>query len=73
VVVLTDGEWYSYAELHKLKKAQPKTHIYVVALGMSSHREHLERELGKSATLICEESPAGIVERYIEIARKHLL
>jgi len=76
VVILTDGLWmsHSYEELRKLKKSNPDFHIYIVGLGLGEqHVEHIEPEIDGVATLLISNDADGIVERYIEIAKKHLL
>ena len=75
-VILTDGEWGhgGYEELRRIKAKHKDIMFYVVALEISHHNvPRIEQELDKVATLLTADSPDDIVERYIEIAKKHLL
>lgn len=76
VVILTDGMWgrESYECLRTLKKNNADFHIYLVGLGLQEqHVERIEPEIEGVATLLISDTTDGIVERYLEIAKKHLL
>lgn len=75
-VILTDGEWTEsgYQTLEELKKLHKDILFYVVALDISMYNlPRIEERLGTVATLLTADTPEDIVERYIEIAKKHLL
>jgi len=75
-VILTDGEWsmQGYNTLKELKKKHKDILFYIVALDISRHNlPRIEQELDGVATLLTADEPDDIVERYIEIAKKHLL
>ena len=75
-VILTDGEWShgGYDTLRELKKKHKDILFYIVALDISRHNlPRIEEELDGVATLLTADEPEDIVERYIEIAKKHLL
>jgi len=76
IVILTDGMWMSsdYEYLRELKKHHPEFHVYLVGLELGErHVEQIEPEIEGVATLLISDNADGIVERYIEIAKKHLL
>jgi uncharacterized protein with von Willebrand factor type A (vWA) domain len=76
VVILTDGEWSynGYEKLKELKKLHKDILFYIVALDISRNiLPRIEAEFRGVATLLTANEPEDIVERYIEIAKKHLL
>lgn len=75
-IILTDGLWNenSYEELRKLKKDNPSMHIYAVTLMLHPvHKEQMQDSVGTVATVLHADSPEEIMDRYIAIAKKHLI
>lgn len=76
-IILTDGmwRWDAYQELEALKKNNPKLHIYVVPLMLHPHyhKELADSISEKTATILHADSPEDIMDKYLQIARKHLI
>jgi hypothetical protein len=75
-IILTDGLWgdVCYQQLIELKKQNRNMHLYVVTLGMHERQvESIEDSIQGSATVLNSETPEGVIQRYLEIAKKHLL
>lgn len=75
-IILTDGIWrhHGYEQLEKLKRDNPSMHIYVVPLMLHRvYKEEIDNALGKFATILHADSPSEVMDKYIQIAKKHLL
>jgi uncharacterized protein with von Willebrand factor type A (vWA) domain len=75
-IILTDGlwNWNSYEELKKLKKDNPTMHIYIVPLMLHpEHLKSLEQYAGEHATILEAHTPEEIMDKYIAIAKRHLI
>lgn len=76
-IILTDGKWHfqSYEELRKLRKDNPDMHIYVVPLMLHEiYKKELDNAIDKkTATILHADTPEEIMDRYIQIAKKHII
>lgn len=75
-IILTDGmwRWSSYQYLEKLKKDNPSMHIYIVPLMLHpAYHKELDDAVGKVATVLHADTPSQVMDRYIQIARKHII